>query len=139
LGVEPFFLAKTALANPIIVDPVSDISYVIVLGGAITVEACLVTLLLLFFNMSVKPLFWALFFGNFVLYFVVFLPLLDLLPSLWMTEAFIVAADGTMIKALSLHEVFQENDFKVLKWRYALLIGALGNSLSYCVGAAMQG
>ena len=66
------FSAKVAFANPIIVDPLGSISSVIVLGGAITVEACLVTLLLLFFNMSVKPLFLALFFGNLVLYFVVF-------------------------------------------------------------------
>ena len=133
------FLAKAAFANPIIIDPLGDVSYVIVLGAAITVEACLVTLLLLFFNMSVKPLFFALFFGNSVLYFVFFLPLLDLLPSLWMAEILIIAADGIMIKIISLCEIFQELDFKKLKWKYAFLVGMLGNSISYCVGAAMQG
>jgi hypothetical protein len=133
------FSAKVAFANPVIVDPLGSISSVIVLGGAITVEACLATLLLLFFNMSVKPLFLALFFGNLVLYFMVFLPLLDLLPSLWMAEALIVAADGIMIKAISLCEMFQEMDFKGLKWKYAFLIGMLGNSVSYYVGAVIQG
>ena len=133
------FLAKVAFANPIIVDPLGSIPSVIVLGGAITVEACLVTLLLLFFNMSVKPLFLALFFGNLVLYFVVFLPLLDLLPSLWMTEILIVTADGIMIKLISLCEMFQEMYFKGLKWKYAFLIGMLGNSISYYVGTIMYG
>lgn len=134
------FFATAAYGNPVIIigDPIGSLSYVIVLGGAIVVEACIVTLLLLFFGMSLKPLFWALFFGNLALYFVVFLPLLEFLPSLWMAEVLIVAADGAMIKGLSMHGLFQENDFKGLKWRYALLIAMLGNSLSYCVGAVMQ-
>ena len=134
------FFAEAAYGNPVIIinDPITSLSYVMVLGGAITVEACIVTLLLLFFDMSLKPLFWALFFGNLALYFVVFLPLLEFLPNLWMAEVLIVAADGAMIKGLSLHEIFQENDFKAVKWRYALPIAMLGNSLSYCVGAAMQ-
>ena len=46
------FLAEAAFANPVIVDPIGSIGSVMVLGGAITVEACLVTLLLLFFDMS---------------------------------------------------------------------------------------
>jgi hypothetical protein len=133
------FWAKAAFANPIIFDPLGSISSVIVLGGAITVEACLAGLLLLFFKMSVKPLFFALFFGNLVLYFVVFLPLLDLLPSVWMAEVLIVAADGIMIKVITLCEMFQEMDFKGLKWKYAFLIGMLGNSISYYVGAVVQG
>jgi hypothetical protein len=132
------FLTRVACANPIVIDPLSSFSYVMVLGGAITVEACLVTLLLLFFDMSAKPLFFALFFGNLVLYFVLFMPLVDLLPNLWLAEVLIVAADGIMIKAISMFEMFQEPDFKGLKWIYAFLIGMLGNSLSYFVGAAMQ-
>ena len=133
------FWAKAAFANPIIFDPLGSISSVIVLGGAITVEACLAGLLLLFFSMSIKPLFLALFFGNLVLYFVVFMPLLDLLPSVWIAEVSIVVADGVMIKVISLCEIFQEMDFKGLKWKYAFLIGMLGNSISYCVGAVVQG
>jgi len=66
------FSAKVAFANPVLVDPLGSMFSVIVLGSAITVEACIVTLLLLFFNMSVKPLFLAVFLGNLVLYFVVF-------------------------------------------------------------------
>jgi len=84
----------------------------------------------------------ALFFGNLALYFVVFLPLLDLLPNLWMTEILIVAADGITIKLISLCEMFQEMDFKGLKWRYTFLVGMLGNSISYydlCVSCKKDG
>jgi len=133
------FSTQAVFANPVVFDPIGSISSIIVVGGAITVEACLVTLLLMFFSMSIKPSFFALFFGNLVLYFAVFLPLLDSLPSVWMSELFIVAADGVMIKVISRCEMFQEMDFKGLKWKYAFLIGALGNSLSYCVGAATLG
>ena len=133
------FLAKVAFANPIVFDPVGSISSIMVLGGAITVEVCLVTLLLLFFSMSVKPLFLALFISNLIIYFVVFLPVLNLLPNLWMAEVLIVAADGIMIKVISLGEMFQEQDFKGLKWKYAFLISMLGNLISYYVGAVMHG
>jgi hypothetical protein len=133
------FSAKVAFANPVVFDPIGSISSIVVVCAAIIVEACLVTLLLLFFRMSVKQLFFALFFGNLVLYFVVFLPILNLLPSLWMAEILIVAADGIMIKVISLCEMFQEMDFKEVKWKYALLIATLGNSFSYCIGAAMNG
>ncbi len=133
------FSTKVAFANPVVFDPIGGISSVMVLGSAVTVEVCLVTLLLLFFDMSVKPLFFALFFGNLVLYFVAFLPLLHSLPSLWMAEALIVAADGIMIKVVSLCEIFQGMDFKELKWKYAFLISMLGNSISYYVGAVMIG
>jgi len=133
------FSTKVAFANPVIFDPIGSMSSIVVVGGAIAVEACLVALLLLFFSMSVKPLFFALFFGNLILYFAIFLPVLNLLPSLWMAEVLIVAADGIMIKFISLCEMFQEMDFKGLKWKYVLPIATLGNSLSYCVGAAVNG
>jgi hypothetical protein len=132
------FSAKVAFANPVVFDPIGSVGYFMVLGGAITVEVCLVTLLLLFFDMSVKPLFLALFLGNLVLYFAVFLPLLELLPSLWMAEVLIVAADGILIKVISLCELFQEMSFKGLKWKYAFLIGMLGNLISYYVGTVMH-
>ena len=133
------FSAKVAFANPVIFNPVESISSVMVLGSAITVEACLVTLLLLFFDMSVKPLFLALFFGNVVIYFVVFLPLIHSLPSLLMAEALIGVADGIMIKGISLCEMFQGLNFKQLKWKYAFLISMLGNSISYYIGAVTLG
>jgi len=132
------FSAKVAFANPVVFDPIGSVGYFMVLGGAITAEVCLVTLLLLFFDMSVKPLFLALFLGNLVLYFAVFLPLLELLPSLWMAEVLIVAADGILIKVISLCELFQEASFKGLKWKYAFLIGMLGNLISYYVGTVMH-
>jgi len=132
------FFAKSAFANPVIFDPIGSIGTVIVLGGAITVEVCLVTLLLLFFDMSVKPVFFALFFGNALLYFLVFLPLLEVLPSLWMSEVLIVAVDGILIKVISLCEMFWEMSFKGLKWKYAFLIGMLGNVMSYYVGVVMH-
>jgi hypothetical protein len=133
------FSAKVAFANPVVFDPIGSVSSIIVLGGAVIVEVCFVTLLLLFFSMSVKPLFLALFLGNRTNHFVVFLPLLNSLPSLWMAEALIVAADGILIKVISLCEVFQEMEFKGLKWKYAFLISLSGNSISYCVGAVMLG
>ena len=104
------FFAKVAFANPVIVS-FGDVGSIIVLGAAFTVETCLVTLLLLFFGLSVKPLFFALFFGNLVLYFVVFLPLLEFMPSLWMAEVLIVAVEGIMIKVISQCEMFWEMDF----------------------------
>jgi len=133
------FSAEVAFANPVIFAPIGSMPFVIVLASAITVEACLVTLLLLFFDMPVKPLFLALFFGNLAIYFVVFLPLLDLLPNLWMAEILIIVADGIMIKVISLCEMFQEMDFKGLKWKYAFLIGMLGNSISFYIGEVIHG
>jgi hypothetical protein len=132
------FFAKVAFANPTGV-PFDGIGSIIVLGAAFTVEACLVTLLLLFFGLSVKPLFFALFFGNLALYFVAFLPLLDLMPSLWMAEVLIVAVEGIMIKVISKCEMFWEIDFKGLKWKFAFLISMLGNVMSYYVGTVMHG
>jgi len=131
------FSAKAAFANPS--DPFGDAFSIAVVAGAIFVEASLAALLLMFFSMSIRPLFFALFFGNLAIYFVVFLPLLDSLPSLWMAEAFIVAADGIMIKVISMCEMFQEMEFEKLKWRYAFLVSMLGNSISYYVGAIMYG
>jgi hypothetical protein len=83
-------------------------------------------------------LFFALFFGDLLLYFVVFLPLLDLMPSLWMAEVLIVAVEGIMIKVISQCEIFWEMDFKKLKWKFAFLIGMLGNVISYYVGTVMH-
>ena len=132
------FFSKVAFANPVIVS-FGDIGSVIVLSAAFTVEACLVTLLLLFFGLSLKPLFFAIFFGNLVLYFVVFLPLLEFMPSLWMAEVLIVAVEGIMIKVISQCEMFWEMDFKGLKWKFTFLISMLGNVMSYYVGTVMHG
>ena len=55
-----------------------------------------------------------------------------------MAEVLIVAVDGIMIKGISLCEMFQEISFKGLKWKYAFLIGMLGNVISYYVGTVMH-
>jgi len=132
-------LANVAFANPRIAFGPFDVFAIFVLVGAIAAEACLVTLLLMFFGMSLKPLFFALFFGNLAIYFVIFLPLLEILLNLWMVEILIVVADGIMIKVISMCEMFQESDFKGLKWKYALLIAMLGNSLSFYLGEVVHG
>lgn len=132
------FLSSVTLANPVVVpDPVSIFAYVMVVGSAILIEACLVTLVLLFFNLSIKPLFFGLYLGNLVIYLVLFLPLLKNDAALWIAEIAVVGADGILIKALSSYEIFQGEDFKRLKWSVAFLIAAAGNLVSYYVGSVM--
>ena len=131
------FFCEVAFANPIVFDPLGSVASVLLLGGAVTVEACLVTLMLLFFNMPLKPLFFAVFLGNLAVYFALFLPLLDSSIDLWLLEALIVIVDGIMIKVISCFGVFQEADFKGLKWKWAFLAAILGNSVSYLIGAAL--
>lgn len=134
------FTAKTAFANPTAFPPFppfGDISSFIIIGGALLVEVCLVTLFLFFFNMAVKPLFWALFLGNLLIYHVLFLPLLDSLPNTWTAELLIVIADGIMIKLICLCEIFQDIEFRGLKWKYAFIASFLGNLFSYAFGAVI--
>jgi len=130
--------AGVAFANPIIIDPIGGLAYVIVLGSAIGVEVAIITILLFFFDMSPAPVFIALFIGNLTVYFAVFLPLLDAVSNLWVAEGLIVALDGVLIKAISRYELFQLETFTQLKWEYAFLIAAVGNIVSYYVGAVIS-
>ena len=80
-------ISSVALANPVVVpDPASIFAYVMVVGSAILIEASLVTLILMFFNLSIKPLFFGLFLGNLIIYLVLFLPLLEMVSAIWIAE-----------------------------------------------------
>jgi len=131
-------LSGAAFANPVIIDPIGSTAFVAVLGSAMVVEASIIAILLLFFDMRIGPVFAALFAGNLALYFIVFLPLLDAAPSLWIPETVIVAIEGTFIKIISFYDTFQMDSFKSLKWKYAFIISAVGNIVSYYVGAVMN-
>jgi len=130
--------ASVAFANPIIIpDPMGGLAYVIVLGSAMGLEVSIMAILLFFLSMSPVPVFFALLAGNLAIYFVVFLPILDTNLSLLAAEIIIIGLDGTFIKLLSLSETFRMETFKLLKWRYAFIIAALGNTVSYYVGTVM--
>jgi hypothetical protein len=85
--------------------------------------------------MSPVPVFLILFAGNLGIYFVVFVPVLDAMISLLVAEMLIVGLEGTFIKLISLSEIFQLETFTQLKWKYAFIIAAVGNIVSYYVGA----
>jgi len=129
--------ASAALANPVI-DPISGLGYFMVLGSAFALEASIMTILLFFAHMSPVPVFFALLAGNLGIYFVVFVPLLDAALSLLVAEMLIVGLEGTFVKLISSFEVFQLETFTQLKWKYAFIIAAVGNIVSYYVGAVMS-
>jgi hypothetical protein len=51
---------------------------------------------------------------------------------------FLLALDGIVIKIICLYDTFQQETFKGLKWEYAFLIAAVGNIVSYYVGAVIS-
>lgn len=128
--------ASVAFANPVI-DPMSDLPYIIVLGSAFFLEASIITISLFFLSMSPVPVFFALLAGNSAIYFTIFLPVLDANLSLPAAEALIVGLEGIFIKLISLSETFQLETFTSLKWKYAFIIAAFGNIVSYYVGTVM--
>jgi len=132
-------LSGSAYANPIVFDPVGMIPYVLVLGSAFAVEAAIVTLVLLFWGMELKPVFGALVVANLAVYFLVFFPLLDATSNVWVAEVAIVGVDGLLIRMLTRFDVFRGDDFRPIHWGYAFVIAAVGNVMSYSVGAAMTG
>jgi len=131
-------LTGAAYANPVVFDPVGSIANVLVLGSALVVEAGIVTLILLFWGTDTKPVYVALFVGNMIVYFTVFLPLLNATSNLWIAEALIVVIDGVLIKVITIYDTFRLDTFRPLRWGYAFLIAAVGNVISYYVGAAMS-
>jgi hypothetical protein len=137
--IVALYPAAAAFANPISFDPIGTGSFVIVVGSALLVEACLTALLLFFCHMDLTRSFFALLGGNVAIYLFLFLPLLSEVHSVLAAEAVIVAADGAYIKILSTFEPFQMEEFKGLKWRTAFICAAVGNAMSYFVGAAMSG
>lgn len=133
-----FFLADAAYANPVNFDPIGSIANVLVLGSAITVEAGIITLILLFWGTDTKPVYVALFIGNLIVYFAVFLPFLEATSKLWIAEALVVAIDGVFIKVITVYDTFRSDTFRPLRWEYAFIIAGIGNIVSYYVGAAMN-
>ena len=133
-----FCMAEAAHANPVIFDPVGSIANVLVLGSAIAVEAGIVTLILLFWGMETKPVYIAMYIGNLAVYFVLFLPLLEVELNLWIAEALVVAIDGVLIKVITFYDTFRQETFQPVRWGYAFVIAAIGNIVSYYIGAAMN-
>jgi hypothetical protein len=113
------------------------IPYILVLGSAFAVEAATVTLVLLFWGMELKPVFGALVVANLAVYFLVFFPLFDATSNVWVAEVAIVGLDGLLIRMLTRFDVFRGDDFCPIRWGYAFVVAAVGNVMSYCVGAAM--
>lgn len=127
-------LSAAAYANPVVFDPVGSIASLVVLLSAVAIEAGIVTLVLLFWGTEPTPLYGAVAAGNLVIYFVAFRPLLDS-TNLTTAELVIVALDGVLIKILTRYDTFRDESFRPLKWPWAFVIAAVGNLVSYYVGA----
>jgi hypothetical protein len=134
-----FCLAAAAYANPIVFDPVGSVASAIVLGSAVVIEAGIVTLILLFWGIEPKPVYMALIVGNSAVYFLIFLPLVEFSSKIWIAEAVIVGLDAVLIKIITHYDIFCGDTFRLLKWRYAFIIAAIGNLVSYYVGVVMNG
>jgi len=139
IGVVSLCLVGSTYANPVTFHPVDVVPYALIVGSAVVVEAGIATLLLLFWGTETKPLYAALIAGNLAIYLVVFLPLLDNTSNVWFAEGVIVGLDGLLIKILTLFDVFQDDTFRPLRWRYAFLIATVSNVVSYCIGLAATG
>lgn len=128
--------AGEVYANPS-THPSSHLAHLFVTGASIGVEVCLVTLLLVLFDLLPKPVYLALFIGNLAVYFMIFLPFLERFSSLWAGELLVVTLDGLLIKIISNLASCQGDSFILLKWRYIFVISALGNLVSYCTGLVL--
>ena len=84
-----------------------------------------------------EPVFGALVVANLAVYFLVFFPLFDATSNVWVAEVAIVGLDGLLIRMLTRFDVFRGDDFCPIRWGYAFVVAAVGNVMSYCVGAAM--
>jgi hypothetical protein len=134
------FPATVAFANPTSRPfPMDLVRAVILYGSCFGSEVLLVATILFFCHMAVAPLLIALFAGNLVMYFVIFLPVLSRTGNVPASEAVIVFFEGAFIKVLSRFDTFQSDDFKGLKWITAFIIAAVGNLLSYYSGIVIAG
>ncbi|MBN2512826.1 MAG: hypothetical protein JXB18_07805 [Sedimentisphaerales bacterium] len=104
------------------------------IGFSIGAEVFLLTLVMMFFDLAPIPQFWRLLAANLGVYFLVFIPLLNLVSSLWISEIAIVSLDGVLIKLISLSDGLQGDMYRPIKWRYVFLFAAMGNSVSYAAG-----
>lgn len=130
--------SSAAFANPIVSTMESLFSAAtIVIFFALIVETSAVTILLWFFDMSVKPVYFTFFIGNLTVFLLVFLPVIRSDVNWIAAEWIAVLCDSSAIKIISLFDLFQEATFKSLKWRYVLLVSVIGNIVSYYVGAIL--
>jgi len=132
--------ATVAYANPS--SPFYPFDWVwgsIYYGGCFGPEVLLVVTILLFYHMDVFPVMVALFAGNILGYFFVFLPILEETGNVFASEMIIVCVEAVFIKLLSLFERFQMDDFKRLGWITAFVVAAIGNYVSYYAGVMIAG
>jgi hypothetical protein len=130
--------AAAAFANPTAIDPGTLIGLAIFLLPILALESFVVTGVLFFSRMAVVPSLAAVFIGNLVLYFIVFIPLLSDMNNVPAAEILIAVIEGVYIKAISRFGVFQMDDFNGLKWRTAFIASAIGNALSYYIGTLVN-
>ncbi len=125
----------TACANPVILDPVSGLAFCVVVFWAFIVESGVVTLLLAFHGVVVSRMFCCYYTANALVFFLVFRPILDRQwVAVFALESAIVMLDAAIIKLLTAWEFLQGDNYQALTWRGAIIISAIGNTLSYLVG-----
>jgi hypothetical protein len=129
--------STVVFANPVGFDPFKTIGSFFVFGSLLWLETSIITVILFFCHMELVTSFIALFIGNLIIYFAIFLPALSAIDNLLTAEAIIVAVEGIFIKIISRINSFQTEDFKGLKWWTAFIIAAIGNALSYYVGTVI--
>ncbi len=129
--------AALALANPAI-DPFSGLSSILVLFSTLGIEAFIIAIILMFFDMAPGTVFVAFFLGNLVTFFFIFLPLQEAISNLLVAEIVIVGAEGSYIKFLSRFGRFQLESFAGLKWKTAFIVAAIGNAFSYYIGTTVR-
>jgi len=130
-------LVSAASANPII-DPIGSVLVLLPVAYILALETIVGTFFLLFAGMSGVHTLPVLYVGNLVVYFAFFLPLRNAGANVLFAETAIVAADGAFMKLLSTFDVFQSDTFTELKWKYAFIIAALGNAISYYLGTMVR-
>jgi hypothetical protein len=125
----------TANANPVSIDPISLVAFCVVVFWAFIVESGLVALILAFRGMMVLRVFFCYYVANALTFFLIFQPTLEsrCMP-VFLLESIIVLIDASAIKFLSNQEWLQSEDYHELSWRGAVIISAVGNTLSYLVG-----
>jgi len=125
----------TACANPVSIDPVSLVAFCVVVFWAFIVESGIVALLLAFRGLLVLRMFFCYYMANALIFFLVFQPTLEsrCMP-VFLLESIIVMIDASTIKFLANQEWLQGDDYRELRWRGAVIISLIGNTLSYLVG-----
>lgn len=140
LFIALLFPVKAVYANPS--TPFYPFDWVwgsIYYGGCFGPEVLIIVTILLFCRMEVFPVMIALFAGNILGYFFVFLPVLEETGNIFISEMIIVCVEAVFIKLLSLFERFQMDDFRGLGWNTAFMAAGVGNYISYYAGVMIAG